>query len=467
MRVVVWNAHWNTLGGGEVYAGYLAGYLAGLGNEVELVGVGENPISGLQGRLGLNLHGIRYTKIPNENYLLGLLKHDDLFINGSFGSAFASPVKKSVYICHFPLTSKKRKALAKCIPNNKNLVVSSDLSILHPIDDRVLLVGEGLAYYFANKKMSIDVEYGQIAVYRDFKLMANLESQEQYIFGPKGYYSVRSLSKVVPVTTISGASSLSWVRKFFVRRIAYQENFASSYSQIWANSSFTSGFILKYWKKTSKLIFPPHPERSFHSKQPNSYDILSIGRFMHPQNGHCKNQLELVEAFEKLCAESPLPWRLHLAGGVDPSDDRYFMKVKRLIDSKGLQIFLYPNCPQSELNHLLQTSQYYWHATGMGVAKRSPEDMEHFGIAVVESLNAGLIPLVYDTAGPAEILINFPELRFSSTSDLAQKTFSISQSDRSNLEVSLKEVSQKYSNLEFENCVDKALLDLNFTKEAK
>ena len=103
----------------------------------------------------------------------------------------------------------------------------------------------------------------------------------------------------------------------------------------------------------------------------------------------------------------------------------------------------------------------------MGVAKRNPEDMEHFGIAVVEALNAELIPFVYDIAGPAEILKDFPQLRFSSTSDLAQKTMSLQQSDRSNLEVALKEEAQKYSNLVFKNSVNEALLDLNLPREAK
>ena len=466
-RVVIWNAHWSTLGGGEVYAGYLASFLARLGYEVELFGLGENPIHGLQNRLGLNLQGIRYTRIPNESYLMAILKQDDLFINGSFGSSFASPITSSVYICHFPLKSAKRKILTKLIRNDKNIVVSSDLSILHPIDSRVLLVGEGLVHFFGKKRMSVDVEFGAISVHKDFELLANLNSKDHYNFGSKGYYSIKSLSKVVPVTSISGASSLNWVRKFYVRRFSHQENFTNSYSQIWANSDFTSGFITKYWKKKSKLIFPPHPERAIYSTQLNPYDILSIGRFMNPQNGHCKNQLELVEAFEKLCSRSPLPWRLHLAGGVDLSDDRYFMAVKKQVESKGLQIFLYPNCNQSELDDLLQSSQYYWHATGMGVTVRKPQDMEHFGIAVVEALNAGLIPLVYDIAGPAEILKDFPQLRFSSTSDLAQKTLSLVQSDRSNLEMALKEESQKYSNLVFENSVQKALLELNYFRGAK
>jgi hypothetical protein len=467
MRVILWNAHWNTLGGGEVYAGYLADYLARLGYEVELVGLDESPFEGLKTRLGMNLNGIRYTRIPNEMYLLALLRQDDLFINGSFGSTFTSPVKNSIYICHFPVVSKKRKVISKFIRNDKNLVVASNASILHTIDDQVLLIGDGLAYYFANEKMSVNVEFGHIAVYKDFELKANVDSKGQYRFESKGYYSINSLSKVVPVTIISGVSSLSWMRKFFIKKISYQENFSKSYSQIWANSKFTAGFISRDWNRKSRLVFPPHIERSLHPAERNAYDILSIGRFMSPKDGHCKNQLKLVEAFEKLSSESTLPWKLHLAGGVDPKNDLYFRKIRSLVESKGLNVNLYPNCHQSDLDHLLQTSQFYWHATGMGVAKANPQEMEHFGIAVVEAINASLIPIVYDIAGPAEILVDFPQLRFSSISDLIEKTIHVSESNYSDLNLKLNFIRQKYSNFTFEDSVNNALLDLSLPTEPK
>jgi glycosyltransferase involved in cell wall biosynthesis len=252
------------------------------------------------------------------------------------------------------------------------------------------------------------------------------------------------------------------MRKFFVRRFTYQENFASSYSQIWANSIFTSGFIFKYWKKKSRLIFPPHSERHFSSTTRNSYDILSIGRFMNPRDGHCKNQLKLVEAFEKLTSKSPLPWKLHLAGGVDSADDRYFKKVSDLVKSKGLNVSLYPNCLQSDLDYLLQSSQFYWHATGMGVTRNRPEDMEHFGIAIVEALNAGLIPIVYDVAGPSEILGDYPLHRFTSINDLVNKTRALSESNLFELREKFKETAMKYNNMNFQSRVDAALLDLGF-----
>jgi hypothetical protein len=58
----------------------------------------------------------------------------------------------------------------------------------------------------------------------------------------------------------------------------------------------------------------------------------------------------------------------------------------------------------------------------MGVSADNPEKMEHFGISVVEAIGNGLIPLVFDCAGPAEVLVDFPELRFSNITDLVEKT---------------------------------------------
>jgi hypothetical protein len=56
------------------------------------------------------------------------------------------------------------------------------------------------------------------------------------------------------------------------------------------------------------------------------------------------------------------------------------------------------------------------------VGKGEPQKMEHFGISIVEALGNGLIPLVFDSAGPAEILADYPDLRFTSLADLVKKT---------------------------------------------
>lgn len=82
-----------------------------------------------------------------------------------------------------------------------------------------------------------------------------------------------------------------------------------------------------------------------------------------------------------------------------------------------------------------------------------PEKMEHFGISVVEAINAGAIPIVFDSAGPAEILKDFPELRFRTIKDLAKATQDLSELSATQLqkkEQDLEILSKKFSLQVFE-----------------
>ena len=57
------------------------------------------------------------------------------------------------------------------------------------------------------------------------------------------------------------------------------------------------------------------------------------------------------------------------------------------------------------LDELLDTSSIYWHGAGIGENLRDhPERFEHFGISVVEAMSAGLVPVVFGAAGPAEVI---------------------------------------------------------------
>jgi glycosyltransferase involved in cell wall biosynthesis len=53
----------------------------------------------------------------------------------------------------------------------------------------------------------------------------------------------------------------------------------------------------------------------------------------------------------------------------------------------------------------LATASIYWHGGGFGEdPELHPERFEHFGIAVVEAMAAGAVPVVFSAAGPAEIV---------------------------------------------------------------
>jgi glycosyltransferase involved in cell wall biosynthesis len=167
---------------------------------------------------------------------------------------------------------------------------------------------------------------------------------------------------------------------------------------------------------------------------------------MSPRNNHSKNQLLMVKAFAKLYKKDSR-YALTLVGGLDPSQNDYFEKVVKT--SENLPIEVIPNASDQELAQCYDRFNIYWHATGLGQSRRNPYKMEHFGISVVEAMSAGLIPLVFNQGGPAEILSQFPELIYDSIDDLVEKTLNLKRQDLRDLQARLIQESRKYDEESF------------------
>jgi glycosyltransferase involved in cell wall biosynthesis len=133
--------------------------------------------------------------------------------------------------------------------------------------------------------------------------------------------------------------------------------------------------------------------------------ILSIGRFFGAASGHSKKQVELVRAFRRLVGTGLDGWRLVLVGGCDAEHRDYAMQVRR--EAAGLPVEVRFNAPGSVVQDLLGRAALYWHGAGWGEDEDAhPDRMEHFGIAVVEAMSAGAVPLVFGAAGPAEVVVD-------------------------------------------------------------
>ena len=213
----------------------------------------------------------------------------------------------------------------------------------------------------------------------------------------------------------------------------------ASYDLFLVNSEFT----LRHTRErlgVDAVVVPPPVEAAAVPTAGKERVILSVGRFF--SDWHTKNQHVLVEAFAGLDAPG---WTLVLAGGGD--DPAYVERVRRA--AKGLRIELRVDVPRDELIGLYSRASLFWHAAGYGQdERRHPERLEHFGIATVEAMAHGAVPLVYPAGGSPELVEDgvtgwwwrTPEELIESTTATIERDF-----ERERLAVAAQAASERYS----------------------
>lgn len=145
-----------------------------------------------------------------------------------------------------------------------------------------------------------------------------------------------------------------------------------------ANSKFTYERIKKEWKRESIILYPPVELGSPRNKK---QQFISLGRF----------------SFEKryedvLLAANLMPdYKFKIYGAL--FDEEYYNKILRLArELDNLEII--PNATAEKIDLELSESKYFLHTM----------HNEDFGIAIVEAMSRGCIPIVHKSGGPLEIV---------------------------------------------------------------
>lgn len=193
------------------------------------------------------------------------------------------------------------------------------------------------------------------------------------------------------------------------------------YDAIVCNSQFTKNSIDAEIGLSAMVIYPPvvgvQPKTSIQKKK----QILSVGRF----TGYfeAKKQDVLLDAFIRIRKHAVMKdWELVFAGGLIESDTEYFSRLKKKAD--GLPVRMLPNIINDELRDLYRSSSLFWHAAGY--RETNPVHMEHFGIATVEAMSAGSVPLVYAAGGQPEIVTDGENgVLWTETEHLADSTVAL------------------------------------------
>jgi glycosyltransferase involved in cell wall biosynthesis len=178
----------------------------------------------------------------------------------------------------------------------------------------------------------------------------------------------------------------------------------ATWSRFAANSEYTAGWMKKLWGVSADVIWPPCDDMGpAAAKEPW---ILSVGRFEpEAKTQHSKSQDVAIEAFRRLCERYDQPCELHLAGhaGTDAASVAYVERLRE--QAAGLPVFLHLSIDRSQLVELYRRSSVFWLATGSGYdPAHFPGKQEHFGVATVEAMSAGVVPVVHRSGGSIEIV---------------------------------------------------------------
>lgn len=213
----------------------------------------------------------------------------------------------------------------------------------------------------------------------------------------------------VPFHHISGNNLLNKMKFIRIDRII-------------CNSLFTKKFIDHEYGVESIVVYPPVPVNRIKPKRKENV-ILSVSRFS--QLKQSKHQDVLIKVFKKMVDHGLKDWKLILAGGVEVGVGDYIEKLERLTEGYPIEIIKSPDF--KTIVDMYGKAKIFWSASGFGEdEEKNPENVEHFGIAVVEAMAGGAIPVVFNAGGHKEIVEDgLSGFLWTSETEFRKKTKSI------------------------------------------
>jgi len=462
------------MGGGEVVACYMARMLKDLGFNVTFVSGKKVSKLEINNKLGINLDDITFIEIWNDEVRLKeVVQGKDLFINTTFMDYSCGYAKRNIYYTHFPTeayTSFKGMIFNNyLLPLVSNFIKPQEFT-LGPRSTTIIngrysfLLDKaneiGFSYLKKGKKyivkfiifidkfykkgledLKINISDSDI-IKKTVKIMHNCNTVKfQFVIRPKRSTAFLRilLSNNLNNTYLLFPKILPGWLPNIIYKIVYERIYSrlraglfinvkerlKSYDLIFANSSFTKLWVKKYWNRDAQILYPPVKLLlNSQVRLAKNNQICSVGRFF--MRGHGKKQEIMIRAFKLFYDAGFKSWSLHLVGGVGNEPGSLHFLNTLIKKSEGYPIHFHVNASRKVVEKILSTSKIYWHATGYGENERKdPIKFEHFGIAPIEAISAGCIPLLYKGGGLKELipLLGYTENNLYTTiPELVKKT---------------------------------------------
>jgi hypothetical protein len=421
MRIGVYNAYWSTFGGGEQQAGGVVDALSA-DHDVEMLGPEAFDLGRARERLGLRLDGVSFRTVAGDQLNAALASTDyDLFINHTYRSTAPSLAKQGIYFVMFPHpldgTAKGRAARKVAGRYASPVRLLGGIHHRHGHDHLVGPVQVQVAEGVQQVEIEFTARHPDTVLIAEAAPLAPVTSHlvhgvatlslpagaRNVIISPSVLGDDLDIVEAMCVTGVraDGRPVTSSPAAMAQRLAAVRTNeFIDTYDRFVSLSEYTRRWTHRWWGRDSSVISPPVNLRS---PGPKERLIVSVGRFFDERSGHSKRQLELVAAFRTMVEQGLEGWRLVLIGGCNPDNREYAMQVRAA--AEGLPIEVRISAPGAVVDANFAAASIYWHAAGYGSdLEAHPDRAEHFGIAPIEAMSAGAVPVVFDAAGPAEVV---------------------------------------------------------------
>jgi len=175
-----------------------------------------------------------------------------------------------------------------------------------------------------------------------------------------------------------------------------------TYQKVFVNSRFTASVLERMWRLTPTVLYPPVTLDAV--PKPKRNVIVTLGRF---DGRDRKNVRAQVEAFRRFLAEVFDDWSLCTIGFCGSAPESAAQVESLRVLAAGLPVTILVNAERRVLVDRLSEAKLFWHTRGLGgsgAGEVEPRHQEHFGIATVEAMMAGCVPLVAEAGGQPEIV---------------------------------------------------------------